>query len=145
MYWTVARIISVLLILSCQLQTGCYVLLWASKSPFIFQLTSWLVKGLHYVWAPLFPLGPSHGCRCLDHFHTSPFCFSFPLVLSSYVEVLLDLSGVQVHLSVFSCCTVRIVPSIDIFTMYVWKEVSSMSSYSATILISSDSLLKGAP
>ena len=37
--------------------------------------------------------------------------------------------------SAFSQCSVRAVPSIDVFLMHLWREMNSMSSYSSAILV----------
>ena len=53
---------------------------------------------------------------------------------TSYVGIFLVLSGVRGLLLVFSWCSVRIVPSLDVFLMHLWREMDSMSSYSSATL-----------
>ena len=48
-------------------------------------------------------------------------------VLPSYVGIFLVLTGVQGLLLVFSQCSVRILPSVDVFLIHLWREINSTS------------------
>ena len=115
-------------------------LLTASDAPLLSQLISPSVRGLPRMWEPLLCFSSPSGAQI-------PSCFlssSFPLlsfILPSYAGIFLVLSGVQGLLLVFSQCSVRIVPSVDVSLMHLWREMNSTSSYSSAILVSTSPLL----
>ena len=90
--------------------------------------------------------GASSGVGIFSHLSSLPgtqvpSCFlssSFSLFLSSippgYMGIFLGLFGVTGPLLVFSRCSVRIVPFVDVFLMCLWGEINSTSSYSSAIL-----------
>ena len=57
------------------------------------------------------------------------FSFTWP----GYVEIFIILPGIWGLLLVFSRCPLRIVPSVDVFLMWLWEEVSS--TFNSTIFI----------
>ena len=130
----VVGIISVCLILSCLPQAGYCVFLQASKTPFLSQPTSSLLRGLPWVQKPLLSFSNLPGVQVPTCFH-SPSVSPPIFVQPSYMEIPLVLSGVWVLLPVFSRYPSRIDPFVDVFLKYLWEEVGSMSFYSATILI----------
>ena len=76
------------------------------------------------------PSTPSpHGCRSHSVFS---FLLSFfhPTACQGIFLVLLSAQGI---LLVFSRCSVRTVLFADVFLMYLWGEVCSISPYSATL------------
>lgn len=126
---------SVLVSLSCLPQTGLTVLLATSQhSPVKFLFCpNWSP----HQWGGFPGCGnfsyfsaPSQGCRS----HPASSFFFFPFILPSYLEIFLVFSGVWGLLLVFSRFSVRIIPHIDAFLMYLWEEESS-TSYYCTILI----------
>ena len=62
--------------------------------------------------------------------------FPFPPTLLRYMVIFLVVLITEGLLPEFSRYSVRIVPHVNVFLMYLWEEVSSTSFYS-TILISS--------
>ena len=68
---------------------------------------------------------------------TDPLLLPFfpPFILPGYVEIFLILSGIWGLLLEFSRCSVRIVPFVDVFLMCWWEEVSSMSFYFITVIL----------
>ena len=66
------------------------------------------------------------------------FCFLFSLfekvVLSSYIVMFRASLSFQVF-EVFCLCSVRVVPVVDIFLIFLWEEVSSKSYYSAILIL----------
>ena len=123
------------LTLSCLPHTVCCILLQAPEAPFLFQTVSPPVRGLLWVQEPL--LSFSFPPRVAGPILTFLFLFFslLSLILPSCIGVCLVLLGVQGPLLVFSRFSVRIVPFVDVFLMYLWEEVNSTSSYS-TILTS---------
>ena len=117
----VALTISIGLSLFWLLQTSWCILLWRSEA----RPLSWLV----------FPRREDFlGCRKLsftspslrhryhpDSFLISFFFFSF--ALSSYMEIFLILQKSEVLLPVFSRFSLRIVPHVVVFLLYLLKEV----------------------
>ena len=102
--------------------------LWAPEAPFLSQLISPLLTKLPQESLSS-PSPPSQGRRSCP---TSTFLFflfslsSCPVTLGPFLVLL----GVQVLLLAFSRCSVRTVPFVEVFLMYLWVEVNSMSSYS---------------
>ena len=78
------------------------------------------------------------GAQVPSHFLSSSFSLLLSFVLPGYVGIFLVLLGVQGPLLVFSRCSVRIVPFVDVFLTHLRGEMNSTSSYSSTIV----SLLK---
>ena len=68
-----------------------------------------------------------------SRFLSSSFSLLFSFILPGYTGILLFLLGVLGLLLVFSMCSVRIVPFVDVFLMCLWGEVNSKSSCSSTI------------
>ena len=115
--------------------------LTTSDTPLLSQLISPSMRGLPWMREPLLCFSSLREVQSWSNFLSS----SFPLlsfVLPSYVGIFLVLSGVHGLLLVFSWCSVRIVPSVDVFLMHLWREMSYTPSYSSTILVSLFSLLK---
>ena len=83
------------------------------------------------MWEPLLQLSPMGTAPIL-----LPLLFLFPsfFILPGYMGIFLVLLGVRGPLLVFSRCSVRIVPFVDVVSMHLWGEMNSMSSYSSTIL-----------
>ena len=52
----------------------------------------------------------------------------FSFVLPGYMEIFLGFSEVWGLMPAFSRYSVRIIPQVDVFLMYLWKEVRSMPS-----------------
>ena len=98
------------------------------SNPSLSQLIFPLGRGLSWVREPLLFFRSPPGVQAPAHFLCSLF-ISF--VLPSYMGSFLVLLGVQGPLLVFSWCSVRAVPFVYIFLMYLWWEANSMSSYSA--------------
>ena len=65
----------------------------------------------------------------------------FPFILPRYMGIFLAALVVWDLLQAFSRYSVRTVPHVDVFLMYLWEEVSSTSLYS-TILISFSHIFK---
>ena len=61
----------------------------------------------------------------------SHFLFFSPFHLPGYLETFLVLSSVWGLLLVFDRCSLRVIPFLDVFLMYLWEGVSSMSLDSA--------------
>ena len=81
--------------------------------------------------SPLLQVPPK---RCRSHPVFSFLLFFFPFfILPGCLGIFLVLLGVQGPLLVFSRCSVRIVPFVDVVLMYLWGEVNSTSSYSAIL------------
>ena len=114
----------------CLPQSGCCTLLWVSEAPCLSQLISQQRKGVPRVREPFSFTAPSQGHR------SHPDSFSSPFFLPSYAVTFLAALIVWYLPPAFSRYSVRTVPHVDVFLMYFWEEVSSMSFYSA-ILISS--------
>ena len=74
------------------------------------------------------------GAQVPSHFLSSSFSLLISFVLPSYARIFPVLSSVQGPLLVFSWCSVRIDPSVDVFLMHLWREITSTSSYSSAIL-----------
>ena len=106
--------------------------LTASDASLLSQLISPSVRGLPQMWEPLCCFSSPTGEQVLSHFLSSSFSLSF--ILPGYAGIFIVLSGVQGLLLAFSQCSVRIVASVDVFLMHLWREMNSMSSYSSTIL-----------
>ena len=106
----VALTICVGLTLSCLPQTSCHALLQAPEAPLLFLMITLLVRGLPWVWEPLFSFSSPRGTGPIP----LPLFFSFFLsfILLSYAGIFLVLLGVRGPLLVFSSCSVRIVPSL---------------------------------
>ena len=75
---------------------------------------------------------PYPGVQVPSGFFSSSFSLLFD-ILPSYAGIFIVLSGVQGLLLVFSRCSVRIVASIDVFLMHLWREINSTSSYFSAI------------
>ena len=80
---------------------------------------------------PLFQL-PHPGVQAPSCFLSSSSSLLF-FILASYAGIFIVISGVQGLLLVFSQCSVRIVASIIVFLMYLWRDMNSMSSYFSSI------------
>ena len=76
---------------------------------------------------PLLCFSSPPGVLRPSHFLSSFFSL-LSFALPSYMGILLVLSGVQGLLLMFSWCSVRIVPSVDVFFMHLWRETNSTSS-----------------
>ena len=118
--------------LFCLPQTGFCTLLWASEAPFLSWLISLLARGLLRVQEPFLFFSSLPGLQSCP---SSSIFFFFPFILPGYEEIVLVLWGVWGLLLVFSRCSVRIVPFVDVFLMYLWEEVRSMSFYSSILIL----------
>ena len=141
--WAVAQTICVGLKLSCLPQAGCCILLWVSLLLllFFFFLSFSSISADLPAYKGASPCaGPS------PHLHLSwgaqvPSCFlssSFnllSLILPSYVVIIFVLLGDQDPLLVFSWCSVRIVPFVDVFLMLLWGKMNSMYTILTTLHI----------
>ena len=126
----VARTICAGLFPFCLSQTGCCTLLWASEALFLSWLISLLVRGLPSVKEP-FLFHRSHlGVQVASCF----LFFLFSFVLPSYIEIFLALLGVWDLLLTLSRYSLRIVPHLDVFLMYLREELSSTSFYSVILI-----------
>lgn len=109
--------------------TSCCALLWASEALFLSQPISLPVRAFpgyrSFLFSSSFP-----GVQVL-------FCFLFSLfetvVLSPYIVMFRAFLSFQVF-EVFCLCSVRVVPLVDIFLIFLWEEVSSKSYYSAILI-----------
>ena len=125
-----ARTMSTVLTLSCLPQTGYCIPLRFPEGLFLSQLISPLWAGLFWVQEPLFTFSSPPGVLV-----PSCFLFSFflPFILCSYVGIFLVLLGVRGLPLVFSRCSVKFIPFVDVFLIYLWGEVNFTSSYSAIL------------
>ena len=120
----------------------------ASNASLLSQLISPSERGFPFQRGgfPYFGISPLLQLPCLrvqvlSRFLSSSFSLLF-FILPSYAGVFIVLSGVQGLLLVFSQWSVRIVASIDVFLMHLWREVNSMSSYSSAIFLKFFSTIK---
>ena len=123
----VARTLCAGFSLFCLLQPSCCTLLWGYEAPF---LPSWSPKqwSVFPGWGNLSSFtAPFQECR------SCPSSFFFSFILPGYMMIFLAILFVR-DLPAFNRYCVRIVPHVDVFLMYLWEEMSSMSFYS-TILI----------
>ena len=118
----------------CLLQSVCCTLLWVSEAPFLAWLISQLVKGVPSVRERFLFHSSLPRAQVLSHFLF--FFFFLTFIPSSYMVIFLVTLVVWDLLPTFSIYSVRIGLFVDVFLMYLWEEVSSMSFYS-TVLISS--------
>lgn len=72
----------------------------------------------HFLFHSAFP-------RCRNH-PDSFFFFFFPFILPGYLVVFI-VALITWDLPVFNRCTLRIIPYVDLFLMYLWEKVISMS------------------
>ena len=89
-------------------------------------MTSLPVRGLPRVPELLFSFSSLPGVQDLFCFFSFSFCtnwFTWKSVLSFQV------------FEVFCLCSVRVVPVVDIFLIFLWEEVSSKSYYSAILIL----------
>ena len=91
----------------------------ASDVPLLSQLISPLVRWLPRMQECLLFLPSPPGVQVPSHFLSSSFSFLLSFVLPSNVRTFPVLSGIQGLLLVFSWCSVRIVPSVDVFLMHL--------------------------
>ena len=68
-----------------------------------------------------------------SRFLSSSFSLLF-FILPSYAVIFIVLSSLQGLLLVLIRCSVRVVSSIDVFLMHLWREMNSTSFYSSAIL-----------
>ena len=122
--------------LSCLPQTSSCTLLWASEVSFLSLLIS-SVRGFPRCGNLSSPSAPSQEHR--THSASSFFflLLSLSLVLISYVENFLVLSGIWSLLLVFWGCSVKIVKFVDVFLMHydknlVWHPTTSLSWLQST-------------
>ena len=73
------------------------------------------------------------GVQVPSRFYSSSFSL-ISFILPGYSGIFLVISGVQGPLLVFSWCSVRIIPFVDVFLMHLWGEMNSVCSYSSIIL-----------
>ena len=118
--------------LFCLPQTGFCALLRAFEAPFLPQLISPPVTGLLSVWEPFLFFSSLPGVQVLSCFLF--FFFFFPFILPSYLEIFLVHSRVWGLQPVFIRCSLRVVPFVDVFLIYLWVKVSFMSFYSAILI-----------
>ena len=97
-------------------------------------------EGHPQMWKPLLSFSSPPGAQVLSCFLSSSF-FLLPFVLLGYVGIFLVLFGVRGPLLVFSRCSVRIVPFVDVFFMCLWGESNSTSSFSSAIFFSPKSYI----
>ena len=107
--------------------------LTASDASLLSQLISPLVRRFPWMREPLLCFSYSPGVQVPSRFLSSSFSL-FSFILPGYVGIFIVLSGVQGLLLVFSWCSTRTVPSVDVFLMHLWREMNSTSSYSYAIL-----------
>ena len=107
----------------------------ASDAPLLLQLISPLVRGLPQMWEPLHCFSSTPGAQILPCFLFSSFSL-LSFIPPGYAGIFLVLSSAQGLLLVFSWCSVRVVPSANVFLMHLWREMNSTSSYSSAILVS---------
>ena len=106
--------------------------LTASDVSLLSQLISLLVMGFPWMREPLLCFSSPPGLQVPSCFLSSSFSL-LPSILPCYAGIFIVLSSVQGLLLVFSWCSVRIVPSVDVFLMHLWREMNSMPSYSSAI------------
>ena len=125
--WTVSTDLT----LSCLPLTSCCIPLWPPKAPSVSQLIFPLWGGFSECRKLSSPSAPLRGA--------GPFSFPLfvflSLVLPGCVGIFLVLLGVQGPPIVFSMYSMRFVPFVDVFLMYLWREVNSMSSYFAILTL----------
>ena len=126
----VAQTICLSLTLSCFPETCCYIPLWSPEVSFLSQLISPPWRGFSECRNLSSPSPLHQGCWSLP---ISYFLFFLSFILPSCVGIFFVLLGVWGLLLVFSRCSVRIVPFVDVFLMYLWGEVNSISSYSSIL------------
>lgn len=130
MTWTVCVGLTVLLATNWSHCPACHFTALSCEVPFLSQLISPPVRGLPGVWELLLFFSSLTRVQVPSCF----LFFFFPFILPSYLEIFLVFSDVWGLLLVFSRFSVRIIPHIDAFLMYLWEEESS-TSYYCTILI----------
>ena len=91
---------------------------------------NWEVRGFLCVQELLLTFGSPPGVLVPSHFL---FSFFLSFILPGCVGIFLVLLDVWGLLLVFSKSSVRIVPFVDVFLMYLWGEANSTSSYSAIL------------
>lgn len=76
---------------------------------------------------------PTPGCKSgLTCSHPPSTFFSFILLIYGWICVILSIC--QRLLLVFSQCSIRIIASVHIFLIHLWREIHSFSTYFSTIL-----------
>ena len=121
----VAQTLCAGLSLVCLLQVGCHILLLASEAPFLTCLVSLPMQGLPRVRKPFhFSYLPPRDTGLIP---PPPFIFPGYMVIFLAILVLWDLPESSTY-------SVRIVPHVDVFLMYLWERMRSISFYSAVMM-----------
>ena len=88
----------------------------APEAPLVSQLISLLVRGLPRMQEPLLSFSiPPPGAYIPSHFLSSSFSLLLSFILPGYMGIFRVFLGVRGPLLVFSQCSVRIVPFVDVF------------------------------
>ena len=121
--------------LLCLLPASCCILLWGSEAPLLSQPTSLPVRRLPRVLESFLFHSPLPGVQdsfwfLYDFLFLSLIFFFF---LTQLHGDFLALSAVWGFLPALSRYSVRIIPCVDVFLMYLWKKVGFISYYSAIL------------
>lgn len=125
----------------------CQIVVWSTLlTLFCLPQTDWFLCSppgcLKFPFCPsLFPLWRGFSeCGNLSSLSTShEGCWTLPvssfIFFFSGMGIFLILLDVQSLLLVFNRCSVRTVPFLDVFFMHLWREMNSMTSYSAILIL----------